>query len=250
MELNEIVTAPADVHAEEFQKAKPFPYIVLDNFLRSEVLDRVEIPQPSERFYKYDTPFEKKLACDRMNVLPPSMCSLLMFLNSSLFIRWLEKLTGIKGLLPDPHWRGGGFHCIPPGGFLHVHEDFGVNHELGLYRRLNLLIYLNQGWKKEWGGALELWSDDMQKCEKTILPEYNRAVIFETPGANHGHPDPTLAPVNRVSLALYYYTASVPDKRLNTMSTQFKARPWDLKTPEIEAIRAERNKGRLNNNIL
>lgn len=236
-------------HTCAFQEGTPFPFIVMDDFLKTSVIEGLEIPKADDRFYKYDNGFEKKLATDKMEVLPGSLCVLLMALNSSLFIRWLEKMTGIKGLLPDPHWRGGGLHVIPPGGFLHVHEDFGVNHEIGLYRRLNLLIYLNRGWKSAWGGNLELWDKDMRKCEQSIEPKWNRAVLFATPGANHGHPDPTQAPVDRVSLAMYYYTFSPPENNLNFKSTQFKARPQDPRTPEIEELRERRNAGRLASNV-
>jgi Rps23 Pro-64 3,4-dihydroxylase Tpa1-like proline 4-hydroxylase len=250
MQLRDFINCPVTSdHKKEFQEATPFPFILIDNFLKAEVIEKLTIPKIDERFYKYENAFENKLATDKMSVLSNDICVLLMALNSSLFIRWLEELTGIKGLLPDPHWRGGGLHAIPPGGFLHVHEDFGVNHEIGLYRRLNLLIYLNRGWKPEWGGNLELWSKDMRKKHHSIEPDFNRAVLFATPGANHGHPDPTEAPCNRLSLAMYYYTFSPPNEDLNTKSTQFKARPWDPDTPEIQELRMRRNLGRLASNV-
>jgi hypothetical protein len=49
---------------------------------------------------------------------------LLAMLNSCVMIRFLEELTGIEKLIPDPHFTGGGLHQIVGGGSLDVHADF------------------------------------------------------------------------------------------------------------------------------
>ena len=49
-----------------------------------------------------------------------------------------------------------------------------------LDRRLNILIYLNRNWESSYGGSLELWGKNMKKCEKTIIPTFNKTVIFST----------------------------------------------------------------------
>ena len=56
-------------------------------------------------------------------------------------------LTGVGGLVPDPHLHGGGQHQIRPGGKLAIHADFNRHPKLNLDRRLNLLLYLNRGWR-------------------------------------------------------------------------------------------------------
>ena len=68
--------------------------------------------------------------------------------------------------------------------------------------------------KEEWGGNLELWEKDMSKCCVQVPPLFNRAVIFRiTDDAFHGHPHPLNTPkeVDRLSLALYYYTKDRPE---------------------------------------
>ena len=90
-------------------------------------------------------------------------------MNSFEMLLWLEAVTGIEGLIPDPYFGGGGLHQIEPGGFLKVHADFNVHPKLNLDRRLNMLIYLNRDWKDEYGGHLELWERDMSRCRARIF---------------------------------------------------------------------------------
>ena len=78
-----------------------------------------------------------------------------------------------------------------------------------LDRRLNILIYLNHNWDENNGGQLELWNKEMKKCEKKILPVFNRMVIFSTTDFSyHGNPKKvqTLNNLSRKSIALYYYS--------------------------------------------
>ena len=156
---------------------------------------------------------------------------LLYQMNSSTFLRFLETLTGIPHLIPDPHFVGGGMHQSVRGGRLAIHADFNRHPEWQLDRRLNLLLYLNTDWDETWGGQLELWDQRMTACAKAIAPVFNRMVIFSTTRtAYHGHPHPLACPegVSRKSLALYYYSnggpAGEPSKRHSTL---YRMRPSD-----------------------
>ena len=138
---------------------------------------------------------------------------LLYQLNSSVFVNFLEELTGVGGLIPDPHFEGGGLHQIERGGFLKIHADFNRHPKLNLDRRLNLLLYLNEDWKDDYGGHLELWDREVARCVKRIAPVFNRCVVFTTTDFSfHGHPEPLACPpaVTRKSLALYYYSNGRP----------------------------------------
>ena len=140
------------------------------------------------------------------------------YLNSPETLKYLENLTGIENILPDNTYVGGGMHKINTGGRLAVHADYNIHPENGLHRRINLLLYLNKGWKSEWGGNLELWEKDMSKVTHSIEPIFNRAVIFNiTDDAFHGHPHPLNCPedVSRYSLALYYFTETRPEHELS-----------------------------------
>ena len=103
---------------------------------------------------------------------------LFMELNSSLFIHFLERLSGIEGLMPDPFFAEGGYTMSRTGGTLNIHADFSHHDKTGLERRLNVLIYLNDDWKDEFGGCLTLY-DPSLKPIKEISPSGNRLLVFQ-----------------------------------------------------------------------
>ena len=118
-------------------------------------------------------------------------------------------MTGIGGLLPDPSYFGGGLHKIQAGGFLEIHSDFNHLKRYNLERRLNLLLYLNKDWSPDYHGDLELWDRPSMIKATSVAPLFNRCVVFSTTKESlHGHPTPLATPpgVDRMSLALYYYT--------------------------------------------
>jgi 2OG-Fe(II) oxygenase superfamily len=205
--------------AAEFRGAEPYPHVVIDGFLRADAareLARV-FPRPDDAvaWDHYAAPgLEVKLGCGNEERLPQPLRAALHDLNSGPFIRFLEQLTGIDHLLPDPHLAGGGIHLSRQGGHLGIHADFNWHEKLQAHRRLNLLIYLTPDWRAEFGGELELWNHDATRRERLVEPLFNRAVLFATRSDTfHGHPNPWAAPegVYRQSIALYYYTSRRPE---------------------------------------
>ncbi|MBI3306179.1 MAG: 2OG-Fe(II) oxygenase [Candidatus Omnitrophica bacterium] len=213
----------------------PFPHAVIDNFLPEWILDKVlaEFPGKDEiDWIHYQGAHELKLESKAENELGKATRHLIAQMNSSDFVNFLENLSGVEGLISDPHLFGGGLHQIERGGHLSVHADFNWHPRLKLDRRVNLLLYLNKNWKEEYGGHLELWDRGMTHCAQKILPIFNRCVIFNSSDFSfHGHPDPLDCPPGwtRKSLALYYYTQGRPDHEKNPAmhSTLWKKRPRD-----------------------
>ena len=202
--------------AATYQTAEPFPHIVLDELFGRAIVRMVaeEVSQMElDALHKSDSKFEVKLSTDDAALFGPCTAKLLYSLNSGPFLAFLEWLTGINGLIADPHLSGGGVHIIRRGGKLGIHADFNHHKRLKVFRRLNLLLYLNRDWDEAWGGHLELWNRDKTRCCRRIAPVFNRTVIFDTSNFSyHGHPEPLECPLDesRKSLALYYYTVDCP----------------------------------------
>ena len=234
--------ARVDDDAARYAVAQPFPHIVIDDFLDPGTLARAmaEFPAPEQvadwrRADAVDAQGRvaqvNKLGYSNELAFGPTLRGLVHAFNSGPFLRWLERLTGISGLLPDPHMTGGGLHQYLPGAQLRVHADFNKLPGFGLDRRLNLLLYLNPSWDDAWGGELELWDRDMHACAQRIAPIGNRCVVFSTTrDSHHGMPDPLRCPdgITRRSLALYYYSNGRPaSERGPDHSTLWQARPGE-----------------------
>jgi hypothetical protein len=240
----------ADEHRGAYAAAEPFPHAVIDGFLPGAVLDAVlsEFPAPDQiSWWAFDNPRERKLGTVEDHVMGTATRQVLAQLNSATMIDFLQALTGIGGLVPDPHFYGGGLHQIERDGFLKVHADFNLHPTTRLERRLNLLLYLNKDWPPAYGGALELWNEEMTAPVQSIEPKFNRCVIFTTSERSyHGHPDPLRCPegVTRKSMALYYYSAPAHRSGVtDEHNTIFRDRPGELVAdvlPEPEPVSAGR----------
>lgn len=205
----------AHARRKEYCAAQPFPHIALDNLFPPALLDQAiaELPGATANWTTYHTPNEAKQVCSDATAFGPAAEIMAHALNSAPFLNFLQQLTGIQGLIPDPHLRAAGYMKVRPGGFLGLHYDFATQKELKLDRRINVLLYLNRDWRTEWGGQLELHSNDPLESpghqEKLVEPIFNRLLIFNTPQALHGHRRPIQCPPGRARLCLswFYYTA-------------------------------------------
>jgi Rps23 Pro-64 3,4-dihydroxylase Tpa1-like proline 4-hydroxylase len=219
-------------HAAAYASAEPFPHIAIDDFLPTEILEQLLTEFPSADqidWLRFEKHHSKKLATKGDKQFGPFTRQVMNEFSTAACLSFLETLTGITGLVPDPYFEGGGLHQIEPGGFLKIHADFNYHNKLRLDRRINLIVYLNKDWKDEYGGNLELWDRGMTKSVRKILPVYNRCVVFSTTDwSYHGHPEKLTCPPGRTrkSLALYYYSNGRPEEEKSTAhGTLWQERP-------------------------
>ena len=138
-------------------------------------------------------------------------------MHSGEFIFDLEQLTGIVGLLPDPHLVGAGFSIIKNGSVLSPHYDFNWNDRLRLHRKLTSILYLTPDWDDSWGGHNVTWSanpndDEDAKIISSISPRFNRFLINENTHKGPVHsvseikcPDNV---VGRCAIRFFYYVST------------------------------------------
>ncbi len=239
----EIAKAVGKSASESYRVKQPYPYGGFDDFLPAEVLDHVleELQTLPEAETTFNRPQEKLKTSYVPERLPTYTRNLFYVLNSRPFVQFLENMTGIKGLIPDPYFAGGGVHVVGNGGHLDIHADFNHNAILNLERRLNVLIYLNKDWEKDFGGSFEIWNHEMTEMVESFVPLFNRMVCFNTGSTTwHGNPTPVNHPEGkpRMSLALYYYTATW-DGTKRSHTTLFKPRPGSIDKADRETRRNE-----------
>jgi Rps23 Pro-64 3,4-dihydroxylase Tpa1-like proline 4-hydroxylase len=202
----------------------PFKHCVIDDFfdnsLANELLD--SFPPLNDEIWektndkdievKYRTNFQSEFD------VPDGLIKAFRIFNSSIFLKAISKVFGIPKLLPDPFYSGGGLNVTEKGGLLDVHVDGNYHDASGLNRRINVILYLNPGWQKGWGGEFGLYNDNGTELIKKVEPIFNRLVIFDTHDKSfHGLPDPLDFPdgKNRKSIILYYYTKEEKPSGLN-----------------------------------
>jgi hypothetical protein len=126
----------AKEYKRQYANAKPFPHIAIDHIFPQRFLEAVvkEMPEAeilngcastSTHCFKDSSGTQQKKSTvddeDRMGMLTRILFG---FMKSSIFINFLQELTNIHDIIPDPHYRGSGLHFTASGGNLDVHADF------------------------------------------------------------------------------------------------------------------------------
>lgn len=239
---------PLEKLRAEYQSAVPYPHVVIDDFLAPDVAQRIHDEAratAANQDASNGITQSLKVACTDWNAFGEHTHRLISFFNSAEFIENVAQIVGIDTLIGDPELEGGGIHLTRRGGFLKMHTDFNWHTKLEADRRVNILLYLNKDWKREYRGELML-ADIPQKTVASVEPIFNRLVIFNTNDMTlHGHPDALMFPDEypRASIAMYYYSKGRPDnERIRGRATTTRYLPRD---PQDISLRHGSVKARL-----
>ena len=223
-------------HAE-FSAGRPFPLLVIDNFLPETIANGVikEIAAYQEFQKSNDYIFAKnKFENPDIDKLGPNGAAIKTLLLSSDMAHALTEVFGHR-VFVDPEFVGGGLHRGGEGSFLDMHTDFNLHPRNRRWiRELNILLYLNKGWKPEYGGSLDL-RHALSGETASVEPRFNRLVLMLTKDFTlHGY-----KPINfpsgqfRTSIATYAYSEAATDEEvadLRTTTTWVPERGGPLKT--------------------
>lgn len=167
-----------------WNEAMPFRMLTVDGFVESDQLAEMldELPEPERSGIKKSRDYvfaKNKYEKSEFSSLGRRSSELYADLTSKRFERWLSSICG-RNIWVDREFHGGGLHQGGPGSFLDMHVDFNV-HPLhsDWMRDLNILLYLNRGWRREYGGQLKL-RNRKTGVSRVIEPVFNRCVIMET----------------------------------------------------------------------
>lgn len=224
---------------ESWQNAKPYPHVVIDNFLPEDFAKAIsqEFPSADSDFwYDYSSPLEIKKACSDWNRFPSSIYNAFLALLSPEVTEVLSYITD-RQLTADIGLHGGGLHLHKAGGKLNTHLDYSIHPKTKLQRKVNIIVYVAEGWDPTWDGALGLWDHNSETNQPGNLVQkidclFNRAVIFDTTMDSwHGLPDPVLCPEDksRNSLAAYFLCdpPAVVDERVKALYAPSESQKGD-----------------------
>lgn len=220
---------------------KPFNHIIIDNFLENEYFNKVteSLPHTTKHFWEYMNPLEVKYALDRTDYMSEELVNVFNVLSHSKIVNKISTIFGIEDLEYDPYMSGAGLHYHPRNGRLNMHLDYEQHPILkDKQRRLNIILYLNKNWKKEWNGSTDLWNKDMSKCCFKSYPVPNRALIFETTEQSwHGVPDKIKCSegMYRKTLAFYYISPLISKKlttKIGASKTGYRTKATFVKRSE------------------
>jgi hypothetical protein len=220
-----------------FKNNAPFPHIVVDGLFSPdllELMDREFDALTNEDWRLHYSKEEIKLGSRPNTRLGHATQLYFNTIYCGTFVDFLERITGIERLVTDPSLCNGGLHEMPTGGKFAVHADFNQEERTGLYTRVVFITYLNKDWLASYGGALELWSLEENKCQVEVQPVVGRSVLFlHSPRSLHGLPDPVNAPNGRPrrSAAAYFYSKECPEGE----TAGFRATVFPYRGPRTNA---------------
>jgi len=215
-----------------YLKGFPYKHIIFDDFV-PDILLKSALKEIMSSYNKPAARWKRKLSRtsiksstylpqNQYRIIGEHTARLFKYLNSKPFIAFLEELTGINNIVEDELVNGAGVSKIDHGGFLSIHADFNQEPAQSTpgWRRLNVLIYLNENWEERDGASLELWRTNMShgffEYVAKVLPVFNRAVIFSTTDVSmHGHLDLVTENKSRLAISTYYYTKKREDELIS-----------------------------------
>lgn len=224
-----------------YRQAFPFPHAVLEDILRVESDELAFPPLEWDGWTRFSQAYGRnKHYCFDITRMPTQLAEIIHEMCGPGFLDFLTEVTGIEKLIPDPYLQGGGLHCSGPGGKLSPHTDFHRYDRLNLYRRVNVLLYLNPCWHEKDGGELLLFVKGRDEPSIVVPPRFGTCVIFNTDDRSvHGVRPIAASSDPRRSLALYYYTSGESDVFSGDYNTYWQEHERD----ELSA--AERRRLRL-----
>lgn len=198
----------------EFEKNKPFPHVVLDDFLSDTFFSDLniyheEINQNEGK--NFSSEVEKNKWVSKNTDLPSKIKLIIDSLNSESWIKNLSQIANIENIFSTKvgNTKLANYHEMKNNGYLGPHVDHSDDPDTGRPHVLNLLLYLSKEWKDEWGGSTLLYDKNGKNILNEIKYKPNRAIIFlHTPYSFHGVKKIKETNNTRSSIYVDYYANS------------------------------------------
>lgn len=223
--------------SQQFESASPIRLVVLDNFLDQTLIQNLNqecLTIDSQYWKTFNRNGSHMKECNNIDVMPTAT-KFVALMHSPKTLQWLEQVTGITSLIPDPYLIGAGYSKSYTGDQLKVHTDFNWNDQLKLHRALSLIVYLTPEWNPEYNGSLDFYNSTRSEVVTSIDCLHNRCVIWEQHERGfHGYEKSIACPKNmsRNTFRLFYYTSKLeplnPHRSLYWYN-ETTGEPYDIK---------------------
>jgi hypothetical protein len=138
--INGAVLRQASWYRSEFQPARPFPHVVIDDFFDAERAEQLlaEFPpfDPAHAGNEFGGVGRKATIADIRKISPFYAAVYDDYIASREFLNFVAEATGIPDLIHDELMFGGGTHENLEGQDLDPHVDFNFIEDRQLHRRL------------------------------------------------------------------------------------------------------------------
>lgn len=214
----------------------PTRHAVIENLLPIEVCREAygSFPENAEEFYHIDSFRERKHTTTKLDNYS-LLREITEALNDPRVVAKIGELTSMPTMVADESLYASGLSMMLKGDFLNPHIDNSHNASRNMYRRINLLYYLNPNWSLEKGGNLELWTKK-RDIPLTIVSSENRLVLMETHGTSYHSVSPILSDDPRCCVSVYYFSPDSPSGQEYFHITAFYGRPEELAKRAISHI--------------
>lgn len=170
--------------SEAFWNAKPFPHVVIDDFLDKndfKILSESVVKFSSSPDYEFNNSIESGKAIYSNKNSPELVQRFVNTVSSNNFINKLKNLTDAKEIislvnLSDKHDAFRYFHEMKDGGILGTHVDHSMIDDHVHF--LNSLFYITPEWSSEWGGNTEFYKYYGLVKGAEIMYKPNRLILF------------------------------------------------------------------------
>lgn len=213
----------------EFVGTPPFPMIVLDDFLPTQIASAMATEThdiPSHKWTEFTRKKSHMQECTDMEVCPVARDGFVSYMHSQAGMKWLSNITGISDLIPDPYLVGAGYSRSFTGDHLGIHTDFNWNESLKLHRMLSMILYIEPDWKPEYGGDIVFKDFNNTQVVQKVSAKFNRCVIWRHHKRGfHGYPDPLTSPsdISRKTFRLFFYVSNATH---NTQDLPHRSLYW------------------------
>jgi Rps23 Pro-64 3,4-dihydroxylase Tpa1-like proline 4-hydroxylase len=242
-----ILTLECKALNENYAMATPYPHGRMEKMFREGFLEKVldEVKSTSVVKFKESDLFRVYQSIDLGNLADdapqamelPSLLELKRAIYSREYRNFIERVVGIpQGTLTEQ--VDCAVNCHISGCHLLCHDDV-----IGT-RKVSYIIYLTEeGWKKEEGGALELYESELDSQQrrvpkpipsKTLLPIFNTMAYFVVvPGQSFHAVQEVFGERPRLSIQGWYHAKEKPENMEEATLSQLKS---TLKGEDTEGV--------------